>query len=54
MAWITTDLKDSFALQVNARALETLVFLDSSFKLESEKPQIFKALTMINEKVVTN
>ena len=48
VAWIITDLKETFALQVNTRALETLVFLDSSFKLESEKPQIYKAFTMIN------
>ena len=37
VAWIITDLKETFALQVNTRALETLVFLDSSFKLESDE-----------------
>ena len=40
-----TDLKETFALQVNARALETLVFLDSSFKLESDTVEIYKANT---------
>lgn len=33
---MVTEMKDTFALQVNACAWETLVFLDRSFKLENE------------------
>jgi len=35
VVWVVTDTKETFALQVNGSALNTLVYLDRSFKCEN-------------------
>ena len=46
-------MTETFALQVNGCAWETLVFLDTTFKLVDDAVLLYKSDTMINGEKVT-
>ena len=49
LLWVESDTDDTFDLKVDDQALSSLKYLDSSFSLVREKPDVFKAYLDLNE-----